>query len=74
MRSRPFKTALRDRLWEKRHSIHRTGRKPRRIVLFHDGKLYTGHASQHRTPEARKWRTQLRIIRQRATPSPQTGA
>lgn len=38
---------------------------PRRICLFMDGRLLTGHASQHRTPEARKWRTQLRLIKQR---------
>ncbi len=67
MRSRPFKIELRERLWNRRHSIHMTNRrKPRRICILHEGCLFTGHASQHLTPEARKWRTQLRLIRQRA--------
>lgn len=66
MRSRSFKIELCDRLFDRRHSIHCANkRKPRRICVLHDGRLLTGHASQHRTPEARKWRTQLRLISQR---------
>lgn len=58
---------IRDMLFERRHGIHRsTARKPRRIARFCDGRLLTGHASMHRTPEARKWRTQLRLMRARA--------
>lgn len=60
---------IRTVLWERRHSIHTTiKRRPRRICRLCDGRLLTGHASQHRTPEARKWRTQLRLIRARSTP------
>ena len=67
MRSRPFKIEMRDRLWGRRHNIHTTvSRKPRRICRLHEGRLLQGHASQHRMPEARQWRTQLRLIRQRA--------
>lgn len=68
MRSRPFKVDLRERLFDKRHSIHTTRKlRPRRIARLWEGRLLIGTASEHRTPEARKWRTQLRLIRQRST-------
>ncbi len=35
--------------------------KPKKIAMFVDGKLLTGHASLHRTPQSRRWRTYLRL-------------
>jgi hypothetical protein len=72
MISRPCKEFTpRERLAEMRWSLHRRGapkRLPPRRIAMQDvatGRLLQGHASQHLTPEARRWRTMLRLRRQR---------
>jgi hypothetical protein len=57
---------IRDRLRERRLNAARGKMgKPRRICMrdVETGRLLTGHASQHRTKGARRWRTLLRIKR-----------
>ena len=56
----------RDRLAERRGGLRPTG-KPRRIArqCATTGRLLTGHASQHKTKQARLWRLRLRLRRAR---------
>ncbi len=57
---------IRDMLFERRHR-HLPGHAPRRAYCRLDGwRLIVGVQSAHRTSAARKWRTQLRLIRARA--------
>lgn len=70
MRSSPWKELTpRERLIEMRWSLHRRGA-PKRLppcrIAMQDaatGRLLQGHASQHLTPEAHRWRTMLRLRR-----------
>ena len=58
---------LRDMLFERRHRHLPGNRAPRRAYCRLDGwRLIVGVQSAHRTNAARKWRTQLRLIRARA--------
>jgi hypothetical protein len=70
MRSRPCKEFTpRERLASMRWSLQRCGAPApapiRRIALLVDGHVRAGQDTQHRTPEARRWRTMLRLRRQR---------
>jgi hypothetical protein len=72
MRSRPWKEAtVRERLAEMRWSLRRRGAPPRPPVFLFctrdvdTGRVLTGHKSQSKTPEARRWRTMLRLRRRR---------
>ena len=57
---------IRDMLFERRHR-HLPGQAPRRAYCRLEGwSLIVGVQSAHRTNAARKWRTQLRLIRARA--------
>lgn len=66
IRSRPFKEAdVRERLAVMRWDLQRRG-KPREAIArafckLIDGKLRRGSDTLHRTPEARRWRTVLRM-------------
>ena len=53
-----------NRLFERRHAVPSTG-KPKRVALFDGVRLRTGQASPHKTPGARRWRTQLRLMHSR---------
>jgi hypothetical protein len=73
MRSRPLRDevdTLRARLAEFRWGLRRRGAPPvaapRRIAMVYEGRLLSGQDTQHRTAEARRWRTVLRLRRQRA--------
>jgi hypothetical protein len=57
---------VRDLLWDKRHRSLQHGTKPKRFAVFRNGHLYVGTESLHRTASARKFRLQLRLIRQHA--------
>lgn len=35
--------------------------KPKKIGYFTEGRFSIGHASLHRTPQSRRWRTYLRL-------------
>lgn len=66
IRSRPFKEAdVRERLAEMRWDLRRRGAPPptssRTFCKVIDGRLRIGSDTLHRTPEARRWRTVLRM-------------
>jgi hypothetical protein len=70
MRSAPWKEhTVRERLMSARWSLQRHGAPkppaPRRIVRFVNGHAYEGHASQHKTAEARRWLLMWRLRFQR---------
>lgn len=58
---------IRDMLFERRHRHLPGHRAPcRPYCRLEGGRLIVGVQSAHRTSAARKWRTQLRLIRARA--------
>jgi len=71
-RSRPFKEYdVRERLMEMRWGLQRRGAparmESRAFAMFDGLRLITGNDTQHRSPEARRWRTVLRLRWQRKT-------
>lgn len=52
------------------NGLHDPNPKRRRICIFIDGRLLTGHASGHRTKHARRWRTVIRIMHRLKTTWP----
>lgn len=66
IRSRPFKeSSIRELLAEARWGLARTNAppriEPRAFCMVMDGRLHRGTDTLHRTPEARRWRTMLRL-------------
>jgi hypothetical protein len=56
------KLTCRARLCERREARIRFSAKPKRIVIFMDGKVMRGHDTQHRTRSARLWRCRCRLV------------
>jgi hypothetical protein len=67
IRSRGFpKDPIRERLAERRWGLRPALREtPRAFCMLIDGKLMRGTDTLHRTAEARRWRTVLRLRRAR---------